>query len=89
MTIEEAIKVRHSVRAYKELPLAENIVKALKEQIALLNREGNLHIQLILNETKAFQGTMAKYGKFRNVGNYIVMAGKKADDLDERVGYYG
>ena len=32
---------------------------------------------------------MAKYGKFRNVGNYIVMAGKKADDLDERVGYYG
>ena len=43
MTIEEAIKVRHSVRAYKELPLAENIVKALKEQIALLNREGNLH----------------------------------------------
>jgi hypothetical protein len=43
MTIEEAIKVRHSIRAYKELPLAENIVKALKEQIALLNREGNLH----------------------------------------------
>jgi nitroreductase len=32
---------------------------------------------------------MAKYGKFRNVGNYIVMAGQKADDLDERVGYYG
>ena len=30
-------------RRYKELPLAENIVKALKEQIALLNREGNLH----------------------------------------------
>ena len=89
MTIEEAIKVRHSVRAYKELPLAENIVKALKEQIALLNREGKLHIQLILNEPKAFLGTMAKYGKFRNVSNYIVMAGKKADDLDERVGYYG
>ena len=35
---------------------------------------------------KAFLGTMAKYGKFRNVGNYIVMAGQKADDLDERVG---
>lgn len=38
---------------------------------------------------RAFQGTMAKYGKFRNVSNYIVMAGKKADNLDERVGYYG
>ena len=46
-------------------------------------------MQLILNEPKAFQGTMAKYGKFRNANNYIVMAGKKAEDLDERIGYYG
>ena len=38
---------------------------------------------------RAFLGTMTKYGKFRNVSNYIVMAGKKADNLDERVGYYG
>ena len=89
MTIQEATEARHSVRAYKELPLAEDVVKVLEEQIAVLNREGDLHIQLILNEPKAFQGTMAKYGKFRNVGNYIVMAGKKSDDLDERVGYYG
>ena len=89
MTLEEAIKARHSVRAYKEQPLAENVVKVLEEKIAVLNREGKLHIQLIQNEPKAFLGTMAKYGKFRNVGNYIVMAGQKADDLDERVGYYG
>ena len=89
MTIQEAIEARHSVRAYKELPLAEDVVKVLEEQIGLMNHEGNLHIQLILNEPKAFLGTMAKYGKFRNVGNYIVMVGKKADDLDERIGYYG
>ena len=94
--------------------MAENVVKVLEEKIAVLNREGKLHIQLIQNEPKAFLGTMAKYGKFRNVGNYIVMAGQKAasqreesktsldspereqtrtkfkaDDLDERVGYYG
>ena len=49
----------------------------LEEKIAVLNREGKLHIQLIQNEPKAFLGTMAKYGKFRNVGNYIVMAGQK------------
>ncbi len=89
MTLEEAIEARHSVRAYKEQPLAENVVKMLEEKIAVLNREGKLHIQLIQNEPKAFLGTMAKYGKFRNVSNYIVMAGQKADDLDERVGYYG
>ena len=89
MTIQEAIKARHSVRAYKEQPLTEDVVKALEEKIAELNREGNLHMQLILNESKAFQGTLAKYGKFRGVSNYIVVAGKKTDDLDERVGYYG
>ena len=89
MTIQEAIKARHSVRAYKEQPLTEDVVKALEEKIAELNREGDLHIQLILNEPKAFQGTLAKYGKFRGVNNYIVVAGKKAEDLDERVGYYG
>lgn len=89
MTLQEAIEVRHSVRAYKNETLTEDIVKVLQEQIATLNREGNLHMQLILNEPKAFQGTMAKYGKFRNANNYIVMAGKKAEDLDERIGYYG
>ena len=114
MTLQEAIEARHSVRAYKNEPLADDAVKILEEQIAILNREGQLHMQLILNEPKAFQGTLAKYGKFRNANNYIVMAGKKAasqreesktsldspereqartkfkaDDLDERVGYYG
>ena len=89
MTIQEAIEARHSVRAYKDLPLSEEIVKVLEDEIVKLNHEGQLHIQLICNEPKAFQGTMAKYGKFRNANNYLVMAGKKADDLDERVGYYG
>ena len=89
MTIQEAIEARHSVRLYREQPLTEKIVKLLEGKIDELNREGQLHIQLILNEPRAFQGTLAKYGKFRGVNNYLVMAGKKSDDLDERVGYYG
>lgn len=89
MIIQEAIVARHSVRAYKPQPLSEEIVKVLEDEIVKLNDEAKLHIQLICNEPKAFQGTLAKYGKFRNVNNYLVMAGKKADDLDERIGYYG
>ena len=89
MTIQEAIEARHSVRAYKDQPLSEEIVKLLEDEIVKLNIEGQLHIQLICNDPKAFQGTMAKYGKFRNANNYLVMVGKKTDDLDERVGYYG
>ena len=89
MTIQEAIEARHSVRAYKGQPLAADVVEVLEEKIRELNEKGHLHMQLIRNETKAFQGKLAKYGKFRGVNNYIVMAGQKSDDLDERIGYYG
>ena len=89
MTLKEAIKARHSVRAYKAQPLAEDVVKVLEKEIEEVNRQGNLHIQLIKNEPKAFQGKLAKYGKFSNVTNYLVMAGPKGADLDERIGYYG
>ena len=89
MTIQEAIEARHSVRAYKGEPLAAGVVEVLEEKIRELNEKSHLHMQLIRNETKAFQGKLAKYGKFRGVNNYIVMAGQKADDLDERIGYYG
>ena len=89
MTLQEAIKARHSVRAYKEQPLTDADAQALEKKIAEVNREGRLHIQLIRNEPKAFLGPLARYGKFSGVTNYLVMIGQKADDLDERIGYYG
>ena len=89
MNCELSIKSRHSVRAYKEQPLTKDVVASLEQKITELNRVGQLHMQLIKNEPQAFLGTLAKYGKFRGVQNYIVMAGKKAADLDERIGYYG
>ena len=89
MTIQEAIEARHSVRAYTGQPLAADVVEVLEERIKELNEKGHLHMQLIRNETKAFEGKLAKYGKFRGVNDYIVMAGQKTDDLDERIGYYG
>ena len=89
MTLQQAIQARHSVRAYKLQPLEDAHARALEEKIAEVNREGRLHIQLIQNEPKAFLGPFARYGKFRGVTNYLVMIGQKADDLDDRIGYYG
>ncbi len=80
MTILDAIEARHSEGAYKDQSLSEEIVRLLEDEIVKLNHEGQLHIQLICNEPKAFQGTLAKYGKFRNANNYLVMAGKKTED---------
>ena len=89
MTLLEAIQARHSVRAYTGQPLTDADAQALQEKIDEVNRVGRLHIQLIRNEPKAFLGPFARYGKFRNVTDYLVMVGVKGDDLDERIGYYG
>jgi len=89
MTLLEAIQARHSVRYYKQQPLSDDDARALQEKIDKVNRERRLHIQLIRNEPKAFLGPFARYGKFRGVTDYLVMAGVKAEDLDERIGYYG
>ena len=87
MTLQEAINARHSVRQYIEKPIEAEKVQQLQTLIDECNREGRLHIQLVLEEPNAFAGGMAKYGKFRDVRNYIAMICKKGDD--ESLGYYG
>ena len=88
MTLLEAIQSRHSVRKYIDKPIDEESASILHNKVKELNKEGNLHIQLVTNEPKAFKGKMA-YGTFSGVSNYLAMVGKKADDLSERIGYYG
>ena len=88
MTLLEAVSARHSVRKYIDKELSADIITALQDKIAECNKVGNLNIQLVLNETRAFTG-MLSYGQFSGVKNYLVMVGKKGDNLDERIGYYG
>lgn len=88
MTLLEAIEARHSVRNYKDEPIPEDILSILRDSIREINLKTGLHIQLVTNEPKAFRGPIA-YGSFSGVSNYLVMAGKKGDDLDEKVGYHG
>lgn len=89
MDMITAMKERHSVRSYKNEPIADELLAVLQDEIDDCNREGNLHIQLITNEPKAFDSFMAHYGKFSGVTNYIALIGKKSPDLEEKCGYYG
>ena len=89
MDVLQAMKERHSVRSYTDRPVEGRIKDDLSSYINDCNRDGQLHIQLILDEPHAFDGFMAHYGKFSGVRNYIVLAGKKSPDLEERCGYYG
>ncbi len=89
MNITEAMNARHSVRQYQDSALAQSACARLQAEIDACNRESGLHIQLIVDEPKAFDGFMAHYGKFSGVRNYIGMIGKKGADLDELCGYCG
>lgn len=89
MELIQAMQNRHSVRQYTDKPIETEILQALQAEIDACNQEGNLHIQLVKNEPKAFDGFMAHYGKFSGVSNYIALVGKKSAALDERCGYYG
>jgi nitroreductase len=89
MTIKEAIAERHSVRAYTEERISEDIRKKLDEAAAEANREGSLNISIRYDDPEGFDSKLAHYGSFRNVANYIVLAGKKDDSFDLRCGYYG
>ncbi len=89
MDIHEAIKVRHAVRSYLDQSISENIIRELQKEIDLCNHEGNLHIQLVVNEPKAFNGFMAHYGKFSGVSNYVALVGEKGLNIEEKLGYYG
>ncbi len=89
MEILEAMKARHSVRSYMNKPIPNEVVAQLQAEIDTCNEESGLHIQLVTGEPKAFDGMMAHYGKFSGVQNYIALIGKKSDDLEEKLGYYG
>lgn len=89
MNLTEAMNERHSVRQYYNKPIEADILSELQTEITAYNKESGMHIQLIANEPKAFDGFMAHYGKFSGVTNYIAIIGKKSADLDERAGYYG
>lgn len=89
MNLTQAMAQRHSVRSYNDKKIEGEVKEKLEQEIKECNKESGLHLQLVLNEPKAFDGFMAHYGKFSGVTNYIAMIGPKGKDLEEKVGYYG
>lgn len=89
MDIKQAIKDRHSVRAYTQKNIEKDLVDKLNLFIEDINKESGLNIQLVLNEPKAFDCFLAHYGHFKNVTNYIALIGKNDKELNEKLGYYG
>ena len=89
MEIMELMRSRHSVRQYLDKPVPQEIRAQLNAFADRLNREGDLHIQILYDEPECFNSRMAHYGRFENANNYIAMVGGKRADLEERCGFYG
>ena len=85
----EAIKARHSVRKYTDKPVEKAKAARIRAEIERVNQESGLNVQLVLDEPKAFSSGMWKYGQFSGVRNYLVMAGPKGREAEEKVGYFG
>lgn len=89
MDILQAIQERHSVRAYTEQKIGDEVREELEAVIRECNEESGLHIVGHFGEPVGFHSMLAHYGHFRNVKNYIVLAGEDGPELDEKCGYYG
>ena len=89
MNIREAIEKRHSVREYKDTPIPGQVRAELDKFTAKCNAESGLSISIRYDDPEGFDSRLAHYGNFRNVKNYIILAGKKDGDFDLRCGYYG
>ena len=82
-----ALELRQSVRSFTDKPIEGDVLATLQKLVAEVNKEAGLHIQLVVNQPKAFDGFLASYGRFKNVQNYFAMVGPKKDA--EKIGYYG
>lgn len=89
MTLQEAIKARHAVRSFTDRKIEPGKVDELTRLMNECNTRGGLRIQLVTDDSKAFDNRWARYGKFSGVKNYFALVGPKHPTLDERLGYYG
>lgn len=88
MTMEEAMKKRHTVRKYFDTPLQAEIIKLLNSRVDKHNNKYNLAIKLNVNDTSAFNAII-KLVLAKGVRNYFVLSGPDTPDLDEKLGYCG
>ena len=89
MTLQEAVRARHSVRSYLDKPLDPTAVAELQALISEQNTASGLHMQLILDDPNPFGGLLSKVGWLGGVKNYLALVGPDFGDLDEKCGYWG
>ena len=89
MTEIEAIRVRHSVRAYQSRSIEPEKISQLRALIDEANAEAGLHLQLIEDAGKTFDRLLSRAMGLGSAPSVIACVGPDDATLDERIGYYG
>ena len=89
MTEIEAIRERHSVRAYLDKKIDSETVEKLNTLIGRCNEKGNLHLQLLEDAGDTFNRLMSKVMGLGSAPSVIACVGPDDRTVEERVGYYG
>ena len=89
-SLMKAVAVRRSRRKFLGKPIDVRSVAELRERLVEYNKAGNIRMELVTNNGKAFDGFTKSYGMFSGVNDYIVLIADKNDKTAvERLGYYG
>ncbi len=88
MTMQEAMRQRHTVRRYTDSPIPKETVALLNRRIHENNKTYNLCMKLVCGDSGGLSGA-ARLLLARGVNNYFVLAGPDTPDLDEKLGYCG
>ncbi len=88
MDMREAMFLRHTVRKYIAKTIPQEVVTALDGRIRQNNEAYHLNMQLMTENTDAFNAVL-KIVLAKGVHNYIIRAGPDTEALCEKVGYAG
>ncbi len=87
----EELRARHSVRAYADTPLSQDVIDTLQKEVGEINDNySGLKLTLMLNSGDPFSTYKRSYGKITGVTNYLICVVKKdVKNIDEVAGYVG
>ena len=78
MDTMQAIRERHSVRAYTTKQIESEKRAKLNELAKICSLQGGIRIRMRYDDSKDLILAMAHYGKFKNVHNYMILSAKRA-----------
>lgn len=88
MTMQEAMRRRHTVRRYTDRKLEPEIQERLVRRIQERNQDRGLSLRLVTENKDAF-GPLLRLVLAKGVRNYIVLAGPDRPDTGVEIGYCG